>query len=89
MRVELLPWELAFDLESLVQKKVIAGVVKGSAAERAGLRDGQTLVQRKPIHLNDPTKPVEITVKDGDVERSITYVPTAAKGPIVAQYRKR
>ena len=28
VRVELLPWELGFDLESRVQKKVIAGVVK-------------------------------------------------------------
>lgn len=89
VRVEILPFELGFDLDALLQKKVIAGVVPGSAAERAGLRNGQTLVQRKPIHITDPTKPVEMTVKDGDVERSITYLPTAAKGPIVAQYRKR
>lgn len=89
VRFEIPVFELGFDLESLLQKKVIAGVVPGSAAERAGLRNGQVLVQRKPIHITDPTKPVEMTVKDGEVERSITYLPTAAKGPIVPQYRKR
>lgn len=86
--VEIPTFELGFDLETLVQKREIAGVVAGSAAERAGLRNGQQIVQRKPIHLNEPSKPVEMTVKDGDVERAITYLPKA-KGPVVLQYRKR
>jgi hypothetical protein len=48
-----------------------------------------TIVRRKPIHLGDPTKEVEITVRDGEAERTITYLPAARTGRLVPQLRFR
>lgn len=83
---ELPVYELGLDLDA-VKRKEVASVVPGSAAYAAGLRDGQTIVRRKPIYLNDPTHEVEITIKDGDGERTIVYLPRAARGTVVPQFR--
>jgi predicted metalloprotease with PDZ domain len=84
--VELPPFDLGFDLETLKAKKEIAGVRPDSAAYAAGLRDGQTIVRRKPIYVGDATKEVEITVNDGDKETTIVYLPAGRGGPKVMQY---
>ena len=86
--LEIREFELGLDLDA-VKNKVVAKVVEGSAAHAAGLRDGMTIVRRKPIHLGDPTKEVEITVRDGDAERTITYLPAARTGRLVPQLRFR
>jgi predicted metalloprotease with PDZ domain len=84
--VEILPFDLGLDLETLKAKKEIAGVRPDSAAYAAGLRDGQTVVRRKPIYIGDATKEVEITVKNGDGEKTIVYLPAGRSGPKVMQY---
>jgi predicted metalloprotease with PDZ domain len=84
--VETAPFDLGLDLEALKSKKEIAGVRPDSAAYAAGLRDGQTVVRRKPIYVGDATKHVEITVSDAEGERTITYLPAGRGGPKVPQY---
>lgn len=83
--VEIHSFDLGLDLDTLVKQKQIAGVKPDGAAFAAGLRDGQTVVRRKPIYVGDATKPVEITIKDGDAETTITYLP-AGPGVKVPQY---
>jgi predicted metalloprotease with PDZ domain len=87
--VEIAHFDLGLDLETLKAKKEIAGVKPDSAAFAAGLRDGQSVARRKPIYVGDATKEVEITIKDGDRERTITYLPAGRGGPKVPQYEPR
>lgn len=87
--VEVAPFELGLDLETLRRDKIIAGVREDSAAHRAGLRDGQVVVRRLPIHLDDATKPVEITIKEGAGERTIKYLPASRDTVGVPRYKLR
>lgn len=87
--VEVAPFELGLDLETLRRDKIIAGVKEDSAAHRAGLRDGQVVVRRLPIHLGDATKPVEITIKEGAGERTIKFYPASANTVGVPRYKLR
>lgn len=75
-------FELGFHLDTLLEKKQIAGVIPTSAAFRAGLRDGQPVVRRRPIYLNDPAQPVEITVRENGQEQTIRYLPEGPKQSI-------
>ncbi len=85
--VDVSAFDLGLDLDTLVKQKRIAGVKPAGAAHAAGLRDGQTVVRRKAIYVGDATKEIEITVKDGDAERTITYLP-AGPAVKVPQYVK-
>ncbi len=87
--VEIATFELGVDLDAIVKKKLITDVKVESAAYDAGLRDGQTIVRRKPIHVGDASQPVEITVQDGAAEKTITYLPRSRATISVPQYRKR
>jgi predicted metalloprotease with PDZ domain len=66
-------FELGFDVSTL-QSHVLAGVVPGSAAERAGLRDGMRLAEFS-IQYDTVDGNVEVRVVDGDQLRTIRYVP--------------
>lgn len=85
--VEVPMFDLGLDLETLRAKKMIAGIKEGSAAYRAGLRNGQSVVRRSAINIGDATKPVEITIKDGEGERTINYYPTGEKTVSVPQFK--
>ena len=80
-------FEPGLDLETLVTKKIIAGVKEDSTAYLAGLRDGQTVVRRLPIYVGDATKPIEITIKDGESEKTIKYFPASRKTFGIPQYK--
>jgi predicted metalloprotease with PDZ domain len=82
-------FELGFDLDALVSKKIIANVKRESAAYRAGLRDGQAVARRKPIYLGDPDKEIEITVKEGEQEKTIRFYPASPNRTRVPQFRLR
>lgn len=82
-------FELGFDLETLRTKKVIAGVKENSAAYRAGLREGQIVVRRLPIEIGAPTKAVELTIKEGEGERTIRYYPASQSTIQMPAYRLR
>jgi predicted metalloprotease with PDZ domain len=87
--VNVAPFELGFDLEMLRKDKVINGVKETSAAYRAGLRNGQVVVKRMPIYIGDITKPVELTVKDGEGERVIRFYPASQNTISVPQFKLR
>lgn len=63
-------FELGFDIQASQTAKSIVGLVPGSAAERAGLREGDA-VQGWSIYFNKPEVPVEVTTGG----KHISYLP--------------
>jgi predicted metalloprotease with PDZ domain len=78
--VEIARFELGFDHERAAQERVLAGVVPGSAAERAGLVDGMAL-RGWSVHFGAADRPVELVVEDEGVERTFRYLPAGAPLP--------
>lgn len=78
------PFDLGFDEKATDAAGVVSGVVKGGAAERAGLRNGMKI--RRSRWSSDPTKKATLTVIDKKRERTIEYFPQGT--PVkVPQYR--
>ena len=69
-------FELGFDLEASRAAKEVKNVLPGSAADKAGLKEGQRL-KTLSIAFGDPTRPVEIGIGEGDADRTITWLPQA------------
>lgn len=67
-------FELGFDFQASRQSGVVAGVVPGSAAHAAGLRDGQKLLGWS-FGGSDPATPVELRVDGGEGPRRLSYLP--------------
>ncbi|UPT62313.1 MAG: hypothetical protein M0D54_18415 [Hyphomonadaceae bacterium JAD_PAG50586_4] len=67
-----------FDIEATnANNNVIIGVVPGSPADAAGLRDGMVLMRRDGGEIGNADVEIVYVVRDGDVERSIRYMPRA------------
>lgn len=66
-----------FDLGETSRRKIITGVVEGSAAYTAGLRNGMPYVRRRNSNRFSnswsPTKPLQVTVLIDGAERVIEY----------------
>ena len=69
--VEMYEFELGMDRTTLIEENRVTAVKQGSAAERAGLKNGD-IVSGISIHWNDATKPIKLTMKGG---RRIEYFP--------------
>jgi predicted metalloprotease with PDZ domain len=80
-------FELGFDVNALQAKQQIQGVVPGSAAYRAGLRDGQMIVKRLPIVVGDAMREVELTIKDNGKEKTIRFLPMSNDKTPVPQFK--
>ena len=83
-RVPRARFELGFDAASL-KTRVLSGLVAGSAAERAGLRNGMDL--RGWSIEADASRETEIRVLEEGKLRSIRYLPASAGRVPVPQYR--
>jgi predicted metalloprotease with PDZ domain len=80
-------FDLGFDLQALQKTREIAGVITGSAAYNAGLRDGQKLAGGFSFSLGDTSKAIELKVSaDGD-EKVIRYLPVAEEKVAIPQFR--
>ena len=65
---------LGFDFEGSRKAKVVMGVEEGSNAYEAGLCNGQRLAGWS-VFRNQPEKQVELTIREGEAERTISYLP--------------
>jgi predicted metalloprotease with PDZ domain len=74
------------DMEALANSRVVSAVRSGSAAEKAGIRNGQIVLERSEIRSGDPNSAISLTVRDATGEKAVTYFP---RGPAihVAQYQ--
>jgi len=67
-------FDAGFDADRSQQTHVISGVVAGSSAERAGLRDGQTLVLAH-LRPDDVRTAVTLVVESAGVKKTVSYLP--------------
>ena len=74
-------YELGFDPASLTaEPPLVRGVVPGSAAERAGLRDGDLFLSgHKALRLGDPSHDVSVLVAGDRGTRLVRYSPNAVR----------
>lgn len=71
-RAKVWTFELGFDFPTSRAGKLVTGVVPGSAAARAGLRDGEALGGYS-VQTHNPDEP--ITLQVGPARRKVTYLP--------------
>ncbi len=69
--MEMPEFELGMDRTALVENQRVMALKPGSAAERAGARNGDVVV-RTGVHWDDVTKPVRLTIKGG---KKVEYLP--------------
>jgi predicted metalloprotease with PDZ domain len=69
-------YELGFDRERSLKDQRVRGLVPGSAAEKAGLREGDDLLGWQI--LVDTAKKTTLQVRRGNQARDIEYFPRAA-----------
>ncbi len=67
-------FEIGFDVERTGREKVVRGVVPGSQAEHAGLRDGQALAGLKYV-LGQSESEVEVMVRGEGGIQTLRYFP--------------
>jgi predicted metalloprotease with PDZ domain len=68
-----------FDIDATnANNNIIAGVIPSSPAHAAGLRDGMVLLRRDSGEIGNAEVELAYVVRDGDVERTIRYMP---RGP--------
>lgn len=74
------PFQLGFARSSLNDARVIAGLQPGSAAEAAGLRDGDVILEVNDVGevRRDEAKPLTLTVRRGGEQRTVSYLPRGA-----------
>jgi predicted metalloprotease with PDZ domain len=78
-------FELGFSDVGLKKGKALQGVIEGSAAWKAGVRNGQ-LLQSMNIHYGDMSQPVQLGVLDNGALRKISYYPIQSGRTLVPQY---
>ena len=65
-----------FEMETWAKTRVFSGVVPGSNAFRAGLRDGQKWISGAMMQ-GDPTSLVKFTVIEGDTQKVVEFYPAS------------
>lgn len=69
-------WDPGFDVDGSLTARRVHGVRTGSAADRAGIRDGQVIAAAN-IYRGDVTKPIELRVRGDSGDRRISYSPAS------------
>ncbi|MGH7149403.1 MAG: hypothetical protein ACREIU_01830, partial [Planctomycetota bacterium] len=80
-------YEPGFDVQGSLAAKVVRGVVEGSEAHRAGLRDGQRL-KRWSVAPGRTDTPIALTVEEEGGERRLSFLPEG-KPVAVPRFRVR
>lgn len=71
-------YELGFDPKVLVEpRRIVRGLIAGSAAEQAGLKDGDEIVRPVPQDSiqGDQTRLITLEIRRGGREFPLTYLP--------------
>lgn len=71
-------FDAGFDMEKWNKNRVFSGVVPGSNAYRAGLRDGQKWVKGGLVQ-DDPTTLVTFTVIEGETQKVVQFYPASTE----------
>ncbi len=74
---EIGPFELGFDEQRARDAHIVSGLIAGSRAEAAGLRDGDTLTSFS-AYLGDPTREVTLAIERAGKRQTLQYLPQGA-----------
>jgi hypothetical protein len=80
-------YEIGFDPKVLIEPaRIIHGLVHGSVAEKAGLRNGDQIVKPVPQDLiqGEQDQMLTLEIKRGDLHFAVTYLP---RGETVSAYQ--
>lgn len=75
------PFEPGFNVAALAKTKTVTGLIPGSAAAQAGLRDGDDVVEAPDFAAPDAKAgdtPVTLRVRRAGLEISLSYIPLGA-----------
>ncbi len=74
------PFELGFARLSLNDDRVVKGLVPGSAAEKAGVRNGDVIVEVSDVNKvrGDESLPITLTLRRSGTQQTVTYLPRGA-----------
>jgi predicted metalloprotease with PDZ domain len=75
-------FDSGFNIEALYREGRIRDVKEGSEAFKAGLRDGQTVVQSTAIDPNDADHAIEMTVLDSGLPKRVRYLPHGTQSEV-------
>jgi predicted metalloprotease with PDZ domain len=80
VRQDARPFQLGFARASLNDDRIVRDLEPGSEAARAGVRNGDVIVTSSDVNAvrNDETKSLSLTLRRGDAEVSVTYLPRSA-----------
>jgi hypothetical protein len=90
--VPLRPFELGFDQSSLIDPpQPVTGLVPGSAAARAGLENGDLILERVPLYeaQNEPEKALTLELRRDGEAMEIEYLPRGAPVDGYQWFRRR
>lgn len=76
-------FDVGFDLDAAVKTGRLTGVRADGPAARAGLVEGQRFAGWRG-NRGQAAEPIEVTVREGDTSRSVSYLP---RGRTVPGYR--
>jgi predicted metalloprotease with PDZ domain len=74
------PFELGFARRSLNDDRVVRELVPGSAADKAGVRDGDVIVEVGDVNKvrADETLPIVLTLRRDGTQQTVSYTPRGA-----------
>jgi hypothetical protein len=74
------PFELGFARRSLNDDRVVKELIPGSAADRAGVRDGDVIVEVNDVNKvrADETLPIVLTLRRDGTQQTVSYTPRGA-----------
>ena len=80
------PFQLGFARASLNDERVVKDLEPGSAAEQAGVRNGDVITEVGDINevRKDETLPLKLTLRRGETTTTVSYLP---RGSAVEGYR--
>ena len=85
--VKMPQFDLGFDADTTIARRIVVGVKPGSRAFWAGLRDGQEVVGCAPFTVGDPNQRLSLTVRDGAGTKDVEFTPAGDSLP-VPQYAR-
>ncbi len=74
------PFELGFARSSLNDERVVKDLVAGSAADKAGVRNGDVIVEVNDVNKvrSDETMTISLTLRRGETRQTVSYLPRGA-----------
>jgi predicted metalloprotease with PDZ domain len=75
-----------FDIDATSANRIFTGVRENGPAHRAGLRNGQKLIDGG-MTFDDPTTLAEFTIEDSGIQKVVKYYPASGEKVRVPQYK--